>query len=435
MRVETENLFHSPTVVTNEEHRFVVAEQLRDIGIVARAILLEPVARNTAPAAAVAAIHLVENDPDAIIALMPSDHLIREHKTFEAAIDLAVEAVKVGRLVTFGITPTRPETGYGYIRTGPSLGEVLGCFEVSEFVEKPDDSRAYQFLSAGEYNWNSGMFVFRARDFLEEMERLHPRTSLACVQAVADARRDLDFIRLDRNAFVGAKAESIDYAVMERTDKAAVIPVDMGWSDVGSWNELWEVDNRDEDNNTKLGDVVTDQVKGSYLRSTGGSLLAVSGVDNIVVVATEDATLIVPRENASDHVKGLYTELADLGRLETVQHRRIYRPWGYSQEVDFGERFKVKRLVVNPGGSLSLQRHSKRSEHWVVVSGIATVVRGEKTLRLRADQSTYIPLGEVHRLENMDDEPLHVIEVQTGDYLGEDDIERFEDIYGRAEEP
>ena len=433
LRVESEDLFHLPTLVTADEHRFVVAEQLRDIGVAANAILPEPLARNTAPAATVAAFHLVEKNLDAIIALIPSDHLVGKLSKFEAAVSLAIDAVKLGRLVTFGISPTTPETGYGYIQTGPPLIKASGCFEVTEFIEKPDYPTACEYLAAGSYNWNSGMFIFRARDFLSEMERLHPKTSEACSRAVANAKRDLDFIRLDYNAFAEAEAASIDYAIMERTDKAAVIPVDMDWSDVGGWNALWETANRDANDNVIIGDIVTDRTSGSYLRSDDGKLLAVSGIDNVVVVATEDATLVVPRENTSEHVKGLFIKLSDLGRLETIQHPRIYRPWGYSQEIDFGERFKVKRLVVNPGASLSLQRHFQRSEHWVVVRGVATVVRGEETMRLSADQSTYIALGETHRLENKEDEPLHVIEVQTGDYLGEDDIERFEDKYGRTE--
>ena len=434
LRIKSEDLFHLPTVVTNDDHRFVVAEQLREIGIAANSILLEPVARNTAPAAVVAAVHLAEEDPDAVIVIMPSDHLVREPAVFEAAIELGVEAVKLGRLVTFGITPTRADTGYGYIRSGTPLSDAIGCFEVSEFVEKPDAENAKRYLAEGTYSWNSGMFVFRACDFLAEYERLHPDSYAACRRAVVEATSDLDFVRLGHDAFAATEAESIDYAVMERTENAVVIPAEMGWSDVGGWNALWEVATRDKDGNAIIGDIVAEDVAGSYLRTAEGRLLAVSGVDNLIVVATDDATIVVPRDGAGDRVKGLFAELERRGRQETVQHSRLYRPWGYSQEIDIGERFKVKRLVVNPGASLSLQRHAQRSEHWVVVRGLATVVRGEETLRLHADQSTYIPLGEVHRLENAEDEPLHVIEVQTGDYLGEDDIERFEDVYGRAEE-
>ena len=433
LRIESEDLFHLPTVVTNDEYRFVVAEQLREIGTAPKSILLEPVARNTAPAAAVAAVHLAKDDPEAILVLMPSDHLVREPTVFEAAVELAIEAVNRGRFVTFGITPTRADTGYGYIRSGAPLHGAVGCFEVSEFVEKPDAETAEGYLAAGTYSWNSGMFVFRAGDFLEEYKQFHPNSYAACRSAIREAKSDLDFVRLDHEAFSRAEAESIDYAVMERTAKAVVIPAEMGWNDVGGWNALWETAVHDESGNATVGDVVTEDVQGSYLRSTEGRLLAASGIENMIVVATDDATVVVPREGAADRVKGLFAELVRRDRLETVQHRRLYRPWGYSQEIDIGERFKVKRLVVNPGASLSLQRHANRSEHWVVVRGVATVVRGGETLRLDADQSTYIPLGAIHRLENAEDEPLHVIEVQTGDYLGEDDIERFEDVYGRAE--
>ena len=434
LRIDSEDLFHLPTIVTNDDYRFVVAEQLREIGVTAKALLLEPVARNTAPAATVAAVHLAKEDPDAVVVIMPSDHLVREPTVFKAAVELAVEAVNLGRLVTFGVAPTRADTGYGYILSGAPLRGVAGCFEVSEFVEKPDAETAERYLAEGTYSWNSGMFVFRARNFLAEYERLHPASYAACRRAVVETTSDLDFVRLGHAAFAATEPESIDYAVMERTENAAVIPAEMGWSDVGGWNALWDAAKRDTKGNVIIGDIVAKDVADSYLRTVEGRLLAVSGVDNLIVVATDDATIVVPREGAGDRVKGLFAELERRGRQETVQHRRLYRPWGYSQEIDIGERFKVKRLVVNPGASLSLQRHASRSEHWVVVRGVATVVRGEEILRLHADQSIYIPLGEVHRLENAEDEPLHVIEVQTGDYLGEDDIERFEDVYGRAEE-
>ena len=433
LRVESEDLFHLPMIVTNDEHRFIVAEQLREIGTVPKSIILEPVGRNTAPAAAVASLILQAEDPDAIIVLMPSDHLVMEPTVFEAAVELAVDAVNLGRLVTFGIAPTQPETGYGYIRRGVPLSGAVGCFEVAQFVEKPLRVTAESYIAAGTYSWNSGMFVFRADDFLGELGRLHPKTLDACIAAVDGSLSDLDFVRLDRNAFGEAEANSIDYAVMEQTDKAAVIPAEMGWSDVGAWGALWENATPDEDGNVTLGDVLLDDVKNSYVRSDGGRLVAVAGIEDTVVVATDDATLVVPRGEGW-RVKDLVATLSERGRQEVDQHRRLYRPWGYSQEIDIGERFKVKRLVVYPGGSLSLQRHAKRAEHWVVVKGVATVVRGDETLVLTADQSTYIPLGETHRLENAEDEPLHVIEVQTGDYLGEDDIERFEDIYGRTDQ-
>lgn len=432
LRVEAEDIFHLPTVVTNEEHRFIVAEQLREIGTAPKSIILEPVGRNTAPAAAVASLVLQAEDPDAVIVLMPSDHLVLEPTVFEAAVELAVEAVRLGRLVTFGIAPSRPETGYGYIRNGSPLHGAVGCFEVEQFVEKPDAKTAEAYIAEGTYSWNSGMFVFKAADFLAELGDAHPKTLAACRTAVDQAKADLDFVRLQKSDFEKADANSIDYAVMERTKKAAVIPAEMGWSDVGGWGALWETSNQDNDGNVALGDVVLDSVKNSYIRSDGGRLLAVAGVEDMVVVATDDATVVVPR-GEGERIKDLVSILAGNERQEVDQHRRIYRPWGYSQEIDFGDRFKVKRLVVYPGASLSLQRHSQRAEHWVVVQGIATVVCGDNTLTLGADQSTYIPLGEIHRLENKENDLLHVIEVQTGDYLGEDDIERFEDIYGRTD--
>lgn len=430
LRVESEDIFHLPMIVTNEDHRFIVAEQLREIGTAPKSIVLEPIGRNTAPAAAVAALMLSREDPEAIVVLMPSDHLVLDPTVFEAAVDLAVDAVNLGRLVTFGITPTEPETGYGYIRRGDPLNGAIGCFEVGEFVEKPDLKTAKSYLVEGGYSWNSGMFVFRAADFLAELKRLQPDTLDACIKAIDEGGADLDFVRLNDAAFREAQSISIDYAVMEHTIRGAIIPAEMGWSDVGGWGALWETSEQDEHGNVTIGDVIMEDVHRSYVRSEGGGLVAVSGVDDIIVVATEDATVVLPRMDAG-RVKEIVASLSAENRREVTEHLRIYRPWGYSQEIDLGDRFKVKRLVVKPGASLSLQRHTKRAEHWVVVKGVATIVCGETTSELGADQSTYIPLGEIHRLENNESEPLHVIEVQTGDYLGEDDIERFDDIYGR----
>ena len=431
LRVESEDLFHLPLIVTNDEHRFIVAEQLREIGTAPRGIALEPIGRNTAPAAAVAARILSEDDPEAVIVLMPSDHVVADPVVFEAAVDLAIDAVAHGCIVTFGIAPDKPETGYGYIRRGGPLNGVVGCFEVERFVEKPDAATAESYLAEGVYSWNSGMFVFKAAVYLAELERLQPETLAACDNAVSKATNDLDFIRLDEASFAKANSISIDYAVMEHTAKAAVIPAEMGWNDVGGWSALWETSIQDADGNTAIGDVVLDDVRGSYIRSENAGLVVVSGVEDIVVVATEDATVVLPKAKAG-RIKDIVAGLAAEERREVAEHRCIYRPWGYSQDVDLGERFKVKRLVVNPGGQLSLQKHSQRAEHWVVVKGIARVTCGGTTRDLSPDQSTYIPLGAIHRLENPGDEPLHVVEVQTGDYVGEDDIERFEDVYGRT---
>ena len=431
IRVKSKDLFHPPTVVTNEEHRFVVAEQLREIDITPKSIVLEPLQRNTAPAAAVASLILSEEDPDAVIILMPSDHKIQDQNAFEAKVERALEVVPLDWIVTFGIRPIKAETGYGYIRGGLPLKGIDDCFKVAEFVEKPDLITAEHFLKQSTYTWNSGIFVFRTETFLAELKFWQVEMFHACERSVLNLHKDLDFLRLDSNAFAKINAESIDRAVMEKTNKAVVIPADMGWSDVGGWDSLWNLEAHDEDGNVKLGDVVLDGVSGSYLRSKDGKLLAVSGVEDFIIVVTDDATLVTPRIQSGDRIKRLVAALSKSRRDEVSQHRRLYRPWGYSQEVDIGYRFKVKRLVVKSGGSLSLQRHFKRAEHWVVVKGIATVVRGKETVRLGEGESTYIKLGEIHRLKNDEGYPLHIIEVQTGNYLGEDDIERLEDDYGR----
>ena len=432
LRVGSETLFHLPLIVTNDEHRFIVAEQLREIGKAQRGIVLEPTGRNTAPAAAVAASIISSDDQEAIILLMPSDHIIREIMAFEAAVELAIDATEHGRIVTFGIKPEKPETGYGYIRRGNPIKAVPGCFEVECFDEKPDVTVAQAYLADDAYSWNSGMFVFKAADFLNEMERLQPDTLSICIKAVSKASSDLDFIRLDAASFATANSISIDYAIMEHTERAAIIPTEMGWNDIGGWSALWETSEQDQDGNAAIGDVFLKDVRGSYVRSEAAGLLVAYGVDDLIIVATEDATIVLPKAQAS-RLKDIVQELDTKGRPEVIGHRKLYRPWGYYQDIDLGERFKVKRLVVNPGGRLSLQKHSQRAEHWVVVKGVARVTCGDDIRDLLPDQSTYIPLGEVHRLENPGDEPLHVVEVQTGDYVGEDDIERFEDIYGRSD--
>ena len=430
LRVGSDDLFHVPTLIANAEHRFIIAEQLREIGAVARAIVLEPVGRNTAPAAAAAALMLAADDAEAILAVFPSDHLVRDRVTFEAAVELAAEAARTGSLVAFGVPPTAPETGYGYIRRGGPVEGAVGCFRIDSFVEKPDAARAQEFLDAGGYAWNSGMFVFSAAAYLEELERLQPDMLASCRKAVASASDDLDFLRLGEDAFAGCPAGSIDYAVMEHTERAAVVPVDFGWNDIGAWPALWEIGDKDADGNVVLGDAALEDVRNSYLRSADGRLIAAIGIEDLVVVTTEDAVLIVPMDRSAE-VKPLVERLGKDGRQEAEIHRRVYRPWGYYQEIDHGERFHAKRIMVKPGAQLSLQKHGKRAEHWVVVRGMARVTRGDETFDLQPDQSAYIPIGEVHRLENPGNEPLHIIEIQTGDYLGEDDIERLEDDYGR----
>lgn len=422
--------FEAPTLVCNDEHRFIVAEQLREIGVKPRAILLEPVGRNTAPAVAAAAVALLRDDPDAIMLVLPSDHVVRDLAAFRAAAATAAAAATRGALVTFGIPAEGPETGYGYIRRGTAFEGVEGCFHVERFVEKPDRATAQAYLAEGGYFWNSGMFVFRAASYLAELERLKPDLAAGCRAALKAGRADLDFLRLDEKTFAACEGISIDYAVMERAKSTAVVPVSMGWNDVGSWSALWDVGDKNSDNNVCYGDVLINNVKNSYVR-TGGPLTAVLGLEGVVVVVTDDVVLVASRDHAQD-VKQLVDTLEAKGRTEHRVHTTLYRPWGRHQVVDRGQRFQVKRITVTAGGSLSLQKHCHRAEHWIVVSGIAKVTCGEEVLLLRENQSTYIPLGAVHRLENPGPDILHMIEVQSGDYLGEDDIERLDDIYGRC---
>ena len=422
--------FAPPVVVCNEEHRFLIAGQLRELDIAPSRMVLEPVGRNTAPAAAVAALLLAGDDADAVMLLLPSDHVVEDVSGFLAAVETGLAAAENGALVTFGIPPTGPETGYGYIRRGAAYAGAKGCFRIARFVEKPDLEEARRLVRAGDYHWNSGMFLVRAGRYLEELERLKPEMVECCRRAVAGAVEDLDFLRLEAEAFSGIEPLSIDYAVMEHTEAAVVVPADMGWSDVGSWSALWEIGAKDGDGNVVLGDVITDGTTDSYIRSEG-RLVAALGLDNVVVVATDDVVLVVRRDEAQN-VKKVVEALARAGRPEHSVHTKVYRPWGYYQSIDAGDRFQVKRLHVNPGQKLSLQMHRHRSEHWVVVSGTAKVTRGDETFLLNENESTYLPLGVKHALENPGDAPLCVIEVQSGDYLGEDDIVRFEDRYGRV---
>ena len=426
-RVGDPTLFSAPVLICNDEHRFLVAEQLRALGRSQEAIVLEPVGRNTAPAVAAAALMA---EPDAPLLILPSDHYIARPDAFRAAVAVAAKAAAAGALVTFGIAPSAPETGYGYIRRGEAVAEAPGCHRVAAFVEKPDAATAARYLVAGDYLWNGGMFLFRADRFLAELERCEPAIKTAVEKAVAGAARDLDFIRLEKEAFATAPAISIDYAVMEKTRDAAVVPVDMGWTDVGSWAALWEVADRDAAGNALVGDVVAVDVKNSYVRAESRLVTAV-GLEDIVLIETVDAVMAVARDRAQD-LKLVIDKLSTAGRGERLTHRRVYRPWGSYETVDADGGFQVKRIVVKPGAKLSLQKHAHRAEHWVVVRGTARVTRDRDVFDLVANQSTYIPLGAVHRLENPGKEPLHLIEVQSGDYLGEDDIVRLEDSYGRA---
>jgi mannose-1-phosphate guanylyltransferase/mannose-1-phosphate guanylyltransferase/mannose-6-phosphate isomerase len=415
-------------VVCNAEHRFLIAEQLRSLSMPLADIVLEPVGRNTAPAAVVAALRLMERDPDAVMLLLPADHLIADVPAFHAVVEEGMKAVAQGRLVTFGIVPDAPETGYGYIQQGPGLAGTAAC-EVARFVEKPDLATAEQFLSAGDYLWNSGMFLFSCRQYIDELERLRPDMLSACRQSLAGSQVDLDFCRLDSAAFAACPSDSIDYAVMEKTSRAAVVPASMGWNDIGSWTALWEVGEHDESGNVVRGDVWLDGVSDSLVRAES-RMVAVIGVRDLLIVETADALLVADKSCAQDVKKAVeYLKASD--RCEHEFHTRVFRPWGWYEGIDAGERFQVKRIAVKPGAALSLQMHHHRAEHWIVVRGTARVTRGDETLLVTENQSTYIPLGTTHRLENPGKVTLEMIEVQSGSYLGEDDITRFEDTYGR----
>ena len=429
-RVSDPARFAAPLVICNEDHRFMVAEQLQRVGLTTAAIMLEPAARNTAPATCVAALQLLEADPEALMLLLPSDHFIADRAGFLAAVEEAAAAAAEGWLVTFGITPDRPETGYGYIDRAEPLAEGSRCHRVARFVEKPDVATAEGYLAAGTFAWNSGMFLFSAARLVEEIARFAPEILTACRQALGAKRHDLDFLRLGEEAFKASPSISIDYAVMEKAERCAVVPVDIGWTDVGSWSALWEIAGQDEAANGLSGDVVAIDTKGSYLRSEG-PLIATVGVEDLVVVATGDAVLVCPKDRAQD-TKKIVERLDSKARDEHLLHKKVFRPWGAYEGLDEGEGFQVKRLTINPGASLSLQRHRHRAEHWVVVQGTAEVTRDDEVFTLGENQSTYIPVGAVHRLRNPGDKPLHIVEVQSGAYLGEDDIERFEDNYGRT---
>ena len=417
-----------PMVICNDAHRFIVAEQLREAGSDQGEIILEPVGRNTAPAVAVAALRALEASEDAVLLVLPADHVILNPEAFRTAVQAALPQAQAGKMVTFGVIPGRPETGYGYIRRAGALDD--GCFEIAEFVEKPDMATAESYVASGDYYWNSGMFLLGARAYLDELAREAPDMVESCKAALANATEDLDFVRLDEAAFAACPSDSIDYAVMEKTSQGAVLPLDCGWSDVGAWSALWEVGDADKDGNVTQGDVLLDQCEGSFLRSES-RLVAATGIKDLVVVETPDAVLVADRHSVQD-VKRLVTALKDAGRDEANVHARVYRPWGSYESLINGDRFQVKRIVVSPGQKLSLQKHHHRAEHWIVVSGTAEVTCEDRTFMLGEDESTYIPLGHKHRLANPGRIPVELIEVQSGTYLGEDDIVRYDDIYGRG---
>ncbi len=415
-----------PIVVCNEAHRFTVAEQVRTLGVKASAILLEPAGRNTAPAVALAALQAMKIDPDATLVVAPADHVIRDARGFQIAAAAAASLAQDGKLVTFGIVAHAPETGYGYIRRGAGKGPA---FPVAQFIEKPPLDVATQFVASGDYYWNSGMFVFRADRYLAELKAFAPDILEASQAAFSAARTDLDFTRIDKAEFEKCRSESIDYAVMEKTQDALVLPLDAGWSDVGSWASLFDALPADEEGNVLQGDVMVHDSHDCYVHSTSRLVTAV-GMDDHIIVETKDAVLVAPKERVQD-VKDLVAMIKRAGRSESAWHREVFRPWGSYDSIDNGERFQVKRLSVKPGGVLSLQMHHHRAEHWIVVQGTARITCNDKTFLLSENESTYIPIGASHRIENPGKVPLRIVEVQTGTYLGEDDIVRFEDSYGR----
>ena len=416
----------APIVVCNEAHRFTVAEQLRALSADPSAILLEPAGRNTAPAVALAALKAQDLDADAILVVAPADHVIRDARGFQQAADIAAQLAQGGKLVTFGIVAHVPETGYGYIRRGEGPGPA---YPVAQFVEKPPLDVARQFVASGDYYWNSGMFVFQASRYLTELKAFAPDILEASAAAYRAAKVDLDFVRIDKGAFDACRSESIDYAVMEKTKDAVVLPLDAGWSDVGSWSSLFDAMPSDEEGNVLQGDVLVHDTHDCYVHSTSRLVTAV-GMDDHIIVETKDAVLVAPKGRVQD-VKELVSMLRSAGRSEAAWHREVYRPWGSYDSVDHGDRFQVKRLTLKPGGMLSLQMHHHRAEHWIVVQGTARVTCGDKTFFLSENESTYVPVGTTHRIENPGKLPLHIVEVRSGSYLEEDDIVRYEDNYGR----
>lgn len=432
LRVADRALFNAPVIIANVEHRFVIAEQLRALGLTDATIVLEPEGRNTTAAAAVAALLEARRDPQGLVLLLAADHVVQDAEALSASVRNSLPAAQAGRFVLFGIQPTSPATGYGYIQRSDTQTEVPGVFSVQRFVEKPDAATAVTYVESGDYLWNSGIFLLPASPFLKELERLAPDVLSAATESLDNAREDLDFIRLDEGSFARSPSIAVDYAVMEKTDLAVVTPTDCGWTDVGSWSALWAIGKQDVSGNVLVGDVVAEDVSGSYLRGEG-QLIAALGVEDLVVIATPDVVLVT-RKGRDQDVKKLVEILRKDGHAAATQTVQMHRPWGYYQSIHTGERFQVKRITVNPGAKLSLQKHFHRAEHWVVVNGTALVTRDSEQILLRENESIFLPLGCVHRLENPGKLPLNLIEVQSGPYLGEDDIVRFEDIYARAED-
>ena len=419
----------APFLICNEDTRFLAAEQMRQIGQDKALILLEPVGRNTAPAIALAALEAVAKGGDPVMLVMPADHKINDPEAFTAAVEVALPLALSDHLVTFGITPTHPETGYGYIRSGAEISGG-GALKIDAFVEKPDLATAEGYIAAGGHFWNSGIFLFRASRYLEELGALRSDVLDACRAAHARRESDLHFLRFGEAAFLSCPDVSVDYAVMEKTSASVVVPLDAGWSDIGSWSALWDASEKDSNGNCEVGDVLSLNGSGNYINA-GSRMVAAVGLENMVVVETKDTVFVAPKNRVGE-IKGLIAQMTAKGRPELDHHREVVRPWGKYDSIDMGERYQVKRITVNPGAKLSVQKHHHRAEHWTVVRGSALVTRGEETILLSENQSTYIPLGTIHALENPGKIPLELIEVQSGSYLGEDDIVRFEDKYGRV---
>ncbi|WP_236199421.1 mannose-1-phosphate guanylyltransferase/mannose-6-phosphate isomerase [Pseudomonas pseudonitroreducens] len=421
-----------PVVVSNQEHRFIVQEQLEELSLKTQSILLEPFGRNTAPAVAIAAMKLMAEGRDELLLILPADHVIEDQRAFQRALALATNAAEKGEMVLFGVPANRPETGYGYIKAGDKRGLPDGVIRVERFIEKPDETRAQQFVEDGGYFWNSGMFLFRASRFLEELKKHDADIYDTCLLALERSQHDGELISIDAATFECCPDNSIDYAVMEKTRRACVVPLSAGWNDVGSWSSIWEVHDKDDDGNVTMGDVMVHDSHNCLVHGNG-KLVSVIGLEDIVVVETKDAMMIAHKDRVQD-VKKVVNQLDAAGRSETQNHCQVYRPWGSYDSVDMGGRFQVKHITVKPGARLSLQMHHHRAEHWIVVSGTAQVTCDDKTFLLTENQSTYIPIASVHRLANPGKIPLEIIEVQSGSYLGEDDIERLEDVYGRTTE-
>jgi mannose-1-phosphate guanylyltransferase len=416
-----------PLIICNEEHRFLAAEQLRQINKKSNGIILEPFGRNTAPAVALAAFKLIKNKKDPNLLVLSADHHIGDAKAFHRSIQIAESISEAGKLVTFGAIPTKPETGYGYIEVDSS--EEADYYDIKSFIEKPNLKNAKLFVDKGNYYWNSGIFMFKASTYLDELKKYEPEIFYACKKSLKTTQNDYDFIRIDNNEFNNCPNKSIDYAVMEKTNNSVVIPLDTSWSDIGSWESLWEFKDKDKDGNVIEGDIIVKQVKNTYVKSSNRLVTAI-GVNSLVIIDTEDSLLVANKEY-SQKISTIVKLLNENNRKEADSHKKVYRPWGYYDSLDIGNNFQVKRLSINPGSKISLQKHQHRAEHWVVVQGLATIICGDNLIELKRNQSTYIPRNTIHRLENQGDTQLEIIEIQTGEYLGEDDIIRLEDDYQR----